>query len=103
MSQDHDSLALRKRRLLRGEITYAAAKEQDANILHQLGYRDQKIRYFTHLYRNRKLIEEPSPIISASVPRMHVVLLMWRTGSMAASTSASELMLMAKDEIPGDN
>lgn len=57
MSQGHDSLALRKRRLLRGEITYAAAKEQDANILHQLGYRDQKIRYFTHLYRNRKLIE----------------------------------------------
>ncbi|KAJ9199358.1 hypothetical protein DTO164E3_4670 [Paecilomyces variotii] len=57
MSQDHDSLAMRKRRLLRGEITHAAAKEQDANILHQLGYRDRKIRYFTHLDRNRKLIE----------------------------------------------
>lgn len=58
MSQDHHSPAgLKPRRLLRGEITYAAAKEQDANILHQLGYRDERIRYFTHLYRNRKLIE----------------------------------------------
>ncbi|KAJ5104890.1 hypothetical protein NUU61_002237 [Penicillium alfredii] len=58
MSQDHDSLAmLKRRRLLRGEITYAAAKEQDSNILHELGYRDQKIRYFTHLYRSRKLIQ----------------------------------------------
>ncbi|KAH1383121.1 hypothetical protein KXX10_005838 [Aspergillus fumigatus] len=57
MSEDLDSLAMSKRRLLCGEITYAAAKEQDANILHQLGYRDQKIRYFTHLYRSRKQIE----------------------------------------------
>jgi hypothetical protein len=57
MSEDLDPLAMSKRRLLGGEITYAAAKEQDANILHQLGYRDQKIRYFTHLYRSRKQIE----------------------------------------------
>lgn len=57
MSQGHDSPAtLKPLRLLRGEITYEAAKEQDANILHQLGYRDQKIRFFTHLYRNRGLI-----------------------------------------------
>ncbi|KKZ64744.1 hypothetical protein EMCG_09348 [[Emmonsia] crescens] len=48
---------LKPRRLLRGEIAYSAAKNQDANILHELGYRDQRIRYFTHLYRNRKLIE----------------------------------------------
>lgn len=55
--QGHDSPAtLRPRRLLRGEITYAAAKEQDANILHELGYRDQKISFFTHLHRNRELI-----------------------------------------------
>ena len=57
MAEDNDSHSMLKRRLLRGEITYAAAKEQDSNILHELGYRDQKIRYFTHLYRNRKLIE----------------------------------------------
>lgn len=48
---------LKSRRLLRGEITYAAAKEQDANILHELGYRDQKIQFFTHLSRNRELIK----------------------------------------------
>lgn len=57
MTQIHDALPLKPRRLLRGEITYSAAKEQDANILHELGYRDQKIQYFTYLYRNRKLIE----------------------------------------------
>ena len=56
MSQVHDA-PLRSRRLLRGEVTYSVAKEQDHNILHELGYRDQKIQYFTHLYRNRKLIE----------------------------------------------
>ncbi|KAE8351702.1 hypothetical protein BDV28DRAFT_162229 [Aspergillus coremiiformis] len=58
MSRGHDPPAMLKtRRLLRGEITYDVAKEQDANILHELGYRDQKIRYFTYLYRSRKLIE----------------------------------------------
>ncbi|KAL1885234.1 hypothetical protein Plec18167_001891 [Paecilomyces lecythidis] len=49
--------SLEKRPLLRGEITYTSAKGKDSNILHELGYREQKIRYFTHLYRNRKLIE----------------------------------------------
>lgn len=48
MSQSHDALPLRPRRLLRGDITYSAAKEQDSNILHELGYRDQKIQYYTH-------------------------------------------------------
>lgn len=54
---DSQSL-LRPRRLSRGEITYSAAKEQDYNVLHELGYWDQKIRYFTHLHRNRKLIKQ---------------------------------------------
>ncbi|RDW61698.1 uncharacterized protein DSM5745_10370 [Aspergillus mulundensis] len=45
------------RRLLHGEITYAEAKESDSNILHALGYREQKLKYFTHLYRHRKEIE----------------------------------------------
>ncbi|KAE8150258.1 hypothetical protein BDV25DRAFT_154759 [Aspergillus avenaceus] len=57
MPQDQDHDILKPRRLLRGEITYAAAKEQDANILHALGYRDQKIKFFTHLYQNRELIK----------------------------------------------
>lgn len=56
--QSHDFPALLKpRQLLRGEITYAAAKEQDANILYQLGYKDQRVRFFTHLYRNRRRIK----------------------------------------------
>lgn len=45
------------RRLLHTEITYSVAKEQDTNILHELGYSNERIRYFTHLYRNRRLIE----------------------------------------------
>ncbi|KAJ5246544.1 hypothetical protein N7468_001527 [Penicillium chermesinum] len=47
---------LEPRCLLRGEITYSAAKEEDSNILHELRYRDEKIRFFTHISRNRKLI-----------------------------------------------
>lgn len=76
MSQDHDATTMLKpRRLLRGEITYAAAKEQDANILHQLGYWDQRVKYFTHLCRSRKLIQK---IVShhlglASADTCHVV------------------------------
>jgi hypothetical protein len=36
--------------LLRGEeITYPAAKEKEANILHQLGYHAQQTRFFAHL------------------------------------------------------
>ncbi|PGH18438.1 hypothetical protein AJ79_00507 [Helicocarpus griseus UAMH5409] len=49
---------LKSRRLLRGEITYDSAKEQDANILHQSGYRDQRTTYFTHLCRSRRLIQK---------------------------------------------
>ncbi|KAJ5144449.1 hypothetical protein N7526_001957 [Penicillium atrosanguineum] len=48
---------LTTRSLLRSEITYSAAKDNDANILHELGYQDQKVRFFTHLYRNRELIK----------------------------------------------
>lgn len=50
-------MTLKPRNLLRGEITHSVAKEEDANILHELGYRDEKIRFFTHLHRNRKLIQ----------------------------------------------
>lgn len=57
MSQSHDA-PLKPRRLLRREVTYSSAKEHDSNILHELGYRDQKIKYFTHLVRNHKLIRK---------------------------------------------
>lgn len=77
MSQeDHDShVMLKPRRLIRGEITYSAAKEKDANILHELGYREQKIRFFTHLYRNRELIKTivAHHLGLASIDACHVV------------------------------
>lgn len=43
--------------LIRAGMTYSVAKDQDANVLHELGYQHEKIQYFTHLYRNRGLIE----------------------------------------------
>ncbi|EAW11932.1 uncharacterized protein ACLA_006910 [Aspergillus clavatus NRRL 1] len=57
MSQDNDLPGLLKpRRLLHGEITYHEAKEQESNILHQLGYTDERDRFFNHLHQNRKSI-----------------------------------------------
>jgi hypothetical protein len=51
------SSRLKRRRLLRGEITYSAAKECESNLLHSLGYWDQQNQYFESLYRKRHLIE----------------------------------------------
>ncbi|EAW15263.1 uncharacterized protein ACLA_059270 [Aspergillus clavatus NRRL 1] len=48
---------LKTRRLLRREITYASAKEEEGNILHQLEYHDKQTRFFTHLYNNRDWIK----------------------------------------------
>ncbi|KAL5333197.1 hypothetical protein BJX70DRAFT_392369 [Aspergillus crustosus] len=48
---------LKRRRLLRGEITYSAAKENETNILHALGYWDQQREYFEHLRKKCHLIE----------------------------------------------
>jgi hypothetical protein len=98
-----DSLGILKCLLVRGEITYAAAKEQDSNILHQLGYREQKIRYFTYLYRDRKLIEtivaHHLGLISADA--CHIVDVEdWIHGSFMF---ASKLMMMAKDRTLGRN
>jgi len=45
------------RRLLSGEITYSAAEENETNILHKLGYWDQKAKFFSHLDKNRTLIQ----------------------------------------------
>ncbi|KAK2811582.1 hypothetical protein FQN50_001924 [Emmonsiellopsis sp. PD_5] len=40
---------LRKRRLLREDITYSVAKEKEVNILHQLGYHEKQNQFFAHL------------------------------------------------------
>ncbi|KAL4924653.1 uncharacterized protein BDV17DRAFT_300920 [Aspergillus undulatus] len=48
---------LQRRRLLRGEITYSAAKEDETNVLHALSYWDQQCQYFQRLQRKSHLIK----------------------------------------------
>ncbi|PGH10633.1 hypothetical protein AJ79_05347 [Helicocarpus griseus UAMH5409] len=43
--------------LLHDKITYSVAKEQEGNILHKLGYYRQSIKFFSHLLKNRILIQ----------------------------------------------
>lgn len=42
--------------MIRDEITYEEAKAKEANILHQLSYYDQELKFLVHIYRNRDLI-----------------------------------------------
>lgn len=51
------STTLKRRRLLRGEITYSAAKEREINVLHALGYWDQNRRYLEYLSERIYLIK----------------------------------------------
>ncbi|PYH91223.1 hypothetical protein BO71DRAFT_332716 [Aspergillus ellipticus CBS 707.79] len=48
---------LRRRRLLRGEITYSAAKERETNVLHSLNYWGQQNQYFEDLRGKSNLVE----------------------------------------------
>jgi len=48
---------LKPRPLLRGEITYSTAKREEVNILHRLGYPDQRTKFFTHIASKRNWIE----------------------------------------------
>ena len=45
------------RRLLRGEITYSSAKDEETNILHKLTLWEERNKFFNHLYRKRGLIQ----------------------------------------------
>ncbi|KAL2811735.1 hypothetical protein BDW59DRAFT_54160 [Aspergillus cavernicola] len=45
------------RQLLRREITYASAKEEEVNLLHQLSYYDKQIRFFSHLNDHQSWIK----------------------------------------------
>jgi hypothetical protein len=47
----------RSRPLLHGDITYSAAKEKETNVLHTLGYWEQKLKFFDYLHRKRESIE----------------------------------------------
>lgn len=47
----------RTRQLLRGEITYTSAKEEEVNILHQLSYYDKQTRFFSYLNDHRDWIK----------------------------------------------
>lgn len=51
------STRLDRRRLLRGEITYSAAKELETNALHSLGLLDQQNKYFEDCLRKSHVIE----------------------------------------------
>lgn len=46
------------RRLLRREITFESAQEEESNVLHQLDYYDQQTRFFSHLDANRSWMKE---------------------------------------------
>lgn len=48
---------LKTRRLLKEEITYSEAIDRDTNVLHQLGYPEEKDRFFLHLGQNRQQIK----------------------------------------------
>lgn len=43
--------------LLRGEITYSAAKTEEVNILQRLRYPEQKSQFFTHIVNKRSWLE----------------------------------------------
>ncbi|RAH72998.1 uncharacterized protein BO66DRAFT_418475 [Aspergillus aculeatinus CBS 121060] len=45
------------RRLLRREIRYESAKEEETNILHHLGYYDKRTEFFSHLHNNQGWIQ----------------------------------------------
>ncbi|GKZ36754.1 hypothetical protein AbraIFM66950_007951 [Aspergillus brasiliensis] len=46
------------RRLLRRELTYASAKEEEHNILHQLSYYDKQNKFFAHLNAHQSWIKD---------------------------------------------
>lgn len=45
------------RQLLRQEITYSFAKNEEVNILHRLEYQDHQHNFFSHLLNNRDWIK----------------------------------------------
>lgn len=45
------------RRLLRRDITYSSAKEEEVNILHRLSYPDRQKEFFAHILKNRNWIK----------------------------------------------
>ncbi|RFU30500.1 hypothetical protein B7463_g5814, partial [Scytalidium lignicola] len=46
-----------KRRLARGEITYSEAKEEEVNVLHQLTFWNQRVKFYTYVNNRRDLIK----------------------------------------------
>ncbi|PWY94186.1 hypothetical protein BO94DRAFT_485992 [Aspergillus sclerotioniger CBS 115572] len=51
------STTLERRRLLKGEITYSAAKERETNVLHTLGYWNQQNNFLGDLLKKSNLVE----------------------------------------------
>ena len=48
---------LRTRRLPREEITYSTAQSRELNILHKLGYYEQRNQFFSHISQNHDWIK----------------------------------------------
>ena len=48
---------VKTRRTLREELTLSSAKAKETNVLHALGYWDQRAKFFDHLDQNRNLIQ----------------------------------------------
>jgi hypothetical protein len=65
----------RTRRLLRKDITYSVAKDEEVNILHQLGYYEQQTQFFAHLNSRRtwmKAIVAYHLGLKSSTERFHI-------------------------------
>lgn len=50
VDEDQNSELFKTRELLRGEISYAVAKDDDSNILHRLSYCDKRNQFFGNIY-----------------------------------------------------
>lgn len=53
ITHEHFAVMPVKRRLLRKEITYSEAKASTYNIVHELSYEREQLRFYNHVYRHR--------------------------------------------------
>lgn len=56
-SEPPKTSCLKRRRVLRGEITYSKAEQDEKNVLHTLGYWKQREEFFGYLVEHRAAIE----------------------------------------------
>lgn len=83
------------RRLLRREITYSDAKEEEFNILHQLGYYEQQVRFFDHLDAKKAVGLKPLLLITWDFPPQVAMWQRQKTGIMGVLMYAFQSPLTA--------